>query len=205
MRAVSASSVLVASAIMRSDNAQYALNSRIRSSIRFVLLAGILAASPGVLAEVLLGRVVAIADGDTLTVLDASNAQHKIRLAGIDAPEKAQPFGQRSRQNLGALAFGKDVKVEWNKRDRYGRTVGKVWVESPDAPCRGKPDCPKTLDVGLAQLTQGLAWWYRTYANEQSPEDQGRYEHAEFEAKIRRAGLWAEKNPVPPWEWRHRQ
>lgn len=108
-------------------------------------------------------------------------------------------------QKLGALAFGKDVKVEWNKRDRYGRTVGKVWVESPDAPCRGKPGCPKTLDVGLAQLTQGLAWWYRTYANEQSPEDQGRYEHAEFGAKIRRSGLWSEKNPTPPWEWRHRQ
>jgi endonuclease YncB( thermonuclease family) len=181
------------------------LNSRILSSIRLVLLAGILAASPGVLAEVLLGRVVAIADGDTLTVLDAANTQHRIRIQGTDAPEKAQPFGQRSRQNLGALAFGKEARVEWDKKDRYRRIVGKVLVEPPDAPCRGKPDCPTTLDVGLAQIQAGLAWWYRKYAKEQSPEDQRRYEQAEFEAKIRRSGLWSEKNPMPPWEWRHRE
>ncbi len=176
----------------------------VRLPIRFILLAGILLIGTAAQAETLLGRVVAIADGDTLTVLDAGNAQHKIRVAGIDAPERAQPFGERSRQNLGALVFGKEVKVAWNKRDRYQRIVGKVWVESPDAPCRGKPDCPKTLDAGLAQITAGLAWWYRKYGTEQSAEDQGRYEHAEFEAKIRRAGLWAEKIPVPPWEWRRK-
>ena len=91
---------------------------------------------------------------------------------------------------FGALAFGKDVVVEWVKRDRYGRVLGKVWVESPDMPCHGKPDCPKTLDARLAQLTAGLAWWYRKFAREQSAEDQGRYKHAEFEPKAKRAGLW---------------
>ena len=64
----------------------------------------------------------------------------------------------------------------------------------------GKPDCPKTLDVGLGRLAAGLAWWYRKCAGEQSTEDEGRYEHAEFEAKIRRAALLSEANPVPPWE-----
>ena len=113
------------------------------------------------------------------------------------APEKAQPFGQRSRQNLGALAFGKDVKVEWSKRDRYGRIVGKVWVQPVSC-----PTCPMTLDVGHAQITVGLAWWYRKYAGEPSPEDQGAYEFSEQEARAKRVGLWSEKDPLPPWEWR---
>jgi endonuclease YncB( thermonuclease family) len=162
---------------------------------------GLVVPFTGYTAE-LVGRVVSSTDGDTLVVLDSQRTQHKIRLAGVDSPEKAQPFGERSRQNLARLTFGKDVRVEWTKRDRYQRIVGKVWVESPDAPCRGNPECPKTLDAGLAQLTVGLSWWFRKYANEQSAEDRGRYEHAEFEAKIRRVGLWSEKAPIPPWEWR---
>jgi endonuclease YncB( thermonuclease family) len=116
---------------------------------------------------------------------------------GIDAPEKAQAFGDRSKTNLSRLVFNKDVRVEWSKRDRYQRIVGKVMVQSPDC-----PTCPPTLDAGLAQISIGMAWWYREYAREQSEEDRGRYEHAEFEAKIRRVGLWGEKNRVPPWEWR---
>jgi endonuclease YncB( thermonuclease family) len=136
-------------------------------------------------------------------VLDGTNTQQRIRLMGIDAPERHQPFGERARQYLGALAFGKEAKVVWHKRDRYGRIVGQVWVEAPDAPCRGKPGCPKTRDAGLAQIQSGLAWWYRQYANEQAVEDRNRYEQAEFQAKIRRAGLWAE-NPMPPWDWRKR-
>ena len=119
-----------------------------------------------------------------------------------ESPERGQPFGRHARQNLGALLFGKDVRIEWTKRDRYGRIVGKVWVESPDAPCRGRPGCPKPLDAGLAQVMSGWAWWYRKYAGEQSTEDRGRYEQAEFDAKIRRAGLWAETNPMPPWDYR---
>ena len=91
----------------------------------------------------------------------------------------------------------KDVRVEFNKHDRYGRIVGKVLVTPPDC-----PTCGKTLDVGLAQVTTGMAWWYRKYANEQSPEDQGRYEFAEQEAKAKKVGLWQDKNPTPPWEFR---
>ena len=151
----------------------------------------------GASAETLTGMVVGVADGDTITVLDANREQHKIRVAGIDAPEKAQPFGQRSKESLSAMVFGKEVDVQWNKRDRYQRIVGKVWVQPVSC-----PTCPKTLDAGLAQLTLGLAWWYQKYAKEQSPEDAGRYEFAEQEARAKRAGLWADGQPIPPWDWR---
>ena len=150
-------------------------------------------------ADTLTGRVVGVADGDTIAVLDADRQQHKIRLGGIDAPEKAQPFGQRSKENLSRLVFNKDVRVEWEKRDRYKRIVGKVWVQPADC-----PTCPMTLDAGQAQLAAGMAWWYRKYAKEQSPEDRGRYESEEQEARARRVGLWGDVNPVPPWEWRRR-
>ena len=150
-------------------------------------------------AETLLGRVVAVADGDTITVLDADRQQHKIRLQGIDAPEKAQPFGERSKLNLSRLVFGKDVRVEWQKRDKYKRIVGKVWVQPADC-----PTCPMTLDAGHAQITVGLAWWYRKYASEQSPQDRGAYEFSEQESKAKRVGLWSDPNPTPPWEWRRR-
>jgi len=72
------------------------------------------------------GRVVAVADGDTLTVLDSNNLQHRIRVSGIDAPEKGQPFGDRSKQSLANAVMGKAVRVDWNKQDRYGRYVAKV-------------------------------------------------------------------------------
>lgn len=147
--------------------------------------------------ETLSGSVVGVADGDTVTVLDANHQQHKIRLAGIDTPEKAQPFGQRAKESMSALVFGKDVDVQWDKRDRYKRIVGKVMVQPSD--CR---TCPKTLDAGLAQVTRGLAWWYRQYAKEQSADDAGRYEFAEHEARAKRAGLWADAHPIPPWDWR---
>ncbi len=79
-------------------------------------------------ADVFEGRVVGVTDGDTITILDAQRQQHKIRLAGIDAPEKGQPYGQRSKQHLADLAFGKDAKAECYKRDRYGREVCTVYV-----------------------------------------------------------------------------
>jgi len=148
------------------------------------------------------GRVVAVADGDTITVLDADRTQHRVRIAGIDAPERGQPGGQRSKESLSRLVYDQTVRVEPEKRDRFGRIVGKVWVASPDSPCRGKPDCPMTLDAGLAQITMGRAWWFRKYADEQSPEDRGRYGFAEREARANKAGLWRDGSAVPPWEWR---
>ena len=112
-------------------------------------------------ADTITGRVVGVADGDTVTVLDADKVQHKIRLAGIDAPEKAQAFGNRSKQNLSDLVFGKDVRVDWDKRDRYGRIVGKVWVQPvrlsdlPDDPrCRPRPDHRRPCMV-VSGLCQG--------------------------------------------------
>lgn len=149
--------------------------------------------------DVIQGRVVSVSDGDTITVLDADHQQHKIRLSGIDAPEKAQPFGQRSKENLSRLVYGRDVTVEWRKKDRYGRTVGKVMVAEPV--CR-EIICPKTLDACHAQIVAGMAWWYRQYAKEQEPGDANRYEQSEQEARSRRIGLWSDPQPTPPWEWR---
>lgn len=142
-------------------------------------------------ADIISGRVVSIADGDTLTVLDASNTQHKIRLAGIDAPEKKQPFGNASRQHLAQQVFSKAVLVVHNKKDRYGRQVGKIAVDG--------------VDVNLAQIKAGLAWHYKAYEREQSPADRTAYAAAELVARSARRGLWGEAGAVPPWEWRHRK
>ena len=98
---------------------------------------------------------------------------------------------------MGELVPRKEVRVGYQKHDRYGRIVGKVWVKPPDC-----LTCGKTLDVGLAQVMTGMSWWYRKYAPEQSPEDQGRYEFADQEAKAKRAGLWQDKNTQPPWDYR---
>ena len=147
--------------------------------------------------EMIARKVVHVADGDTITVLTVDNQQHRIRIAGIDAPEKGQPFGERSRQNLSRLALGKDATLQCHKIDRYQRKVCKVMVQPSDCSI-----CAHTLDVGLAQITVGLAWWYRAYAMEQSPEDRGRYETNELEARARGRGLWKDKAPVAPWDWR---
>ena len=152
----------------------------------------------------LTGRIVGVADGDTLTLLDATKQQHKIRLAGIDAPESGQPGGHRSKDTLAALVYEQPVRVEWHKRDRYEQIVGKVWVAPPDSPCRAKPECPMTLDAGLDQIKQGRAWWFRKYTNEQTREDRAAYEAAETEARAKKLGLWRDGSAVPPWEWRAR-
>ena len=140
-------------------------------------------------AEELQGKVVAIADGDTITVLDATNAQHRIRLQGIDAPEREQAFGTVSREHLANLVFGKRVTVQYSKRDKYGRIVGKVMVEGQD--------------VCLEQVKAGLAWHYKEYQNEQSPEDRKLYAEAEQEARRARKGLWQDNSPQAPWNYRH--
>jgi len=140
-------------------------------------------------AETITGLVVGIADGDTITVLDTDKVQHKIRLAGIDAPEKKQAFGNRSKESLSALAFDKTVNVETSKRDRYGRQIGKVLVNGQD--------------VNLVQVERGMAWFYRQYQREQSPNDRRLYEAAEDAAKAEKRGLWRDADPVPPWDFRH--
>jgi endonuclease YncB( thermonuclease family) len=150
-------------------------------------------------ASTLTGQVVGVSDGDTITVLDADHQSYKIRLSGIDAPEKKQPFGQRSKQHLSTLVFGREVDVIWNKHDRYKRIVGQVMVTSPSCV---RPTCPKADDAGLRQIEAGMAWWYRKYAREQAQGDAADYDRAETRARSRRVGLWSEPNPVPPWDWR---
>ena len=145
-------------------------------------------ASSGIATE-LQGQVVAIADGDTLTVLDSTHTQHKIRLSGIDAPEKAQPFGDRSKQSLAALTFRQQVTIEWDKRDRYGRIVGKVIT-------------PNGTDANLEQIKAGMAWHYKQYEREQPAGERVIYSAAEEAARKARIGLWQDAQPVPPWEFR---
>lgn len=170
--------------------------------ILFVILPALVLALPSACRADLEGRVVGISDGDTVTVLVAGHAQYKIRLMGIDAPEKAQPFGSRAKETLSSLVFGQWVTVEGDKFDRYGRTVGKLWVAPPKAGCRSNAACARTLDANLAQVSAGMAWWYRQYAREQAPADRARYAQAEEDAQARRVGLWREPDPVPPWQWR---
>ena len=146
------------------------------------------------------GKVVAVTDGDTIKVLDANRVQHKVRLSGIDAPEKAQPFGKASRKYLASLVAGKDVRIETSKKDRYGRVLGKVWAQPQDC-----PGCGKTLNANHAQILSGMAWRYLDYLKDLSEEDRGRYKSAEEEAKKRKRGLWSEANAIPPWAWRKGQ
>jgi len=163
-----------------------------------LVLSALLVALPAV-GHQLIGRVVSVADGDTITVLGAAQRQTKVRLSGIDAPEKKQPYGTRAKQNLAELVFGKVVYVDWEKHDRYGRIVGVVLA--PEASCAAV-DCAKTVDAGLAQLSAGFAWHYKQYAKEQPRTERKRYAAAEHEAHLNRVGLWEDPNPVPPWQWR---
>lgn len=139
-------------------------------------------------AETLTGLVVGVTDGDTITILDNTNMQYKIRLAGIDAPEKKQAFGQVSKKSLSDLVYDKQVTVDWKKQDRYGRTVGKVLVNG--------------IDANLIQLKRGLAWFYKKYQNEQVLEDRLDYLHAQESAEKSRVGLWIDSEQVAPWEFR---
>ena len=154
------------------------------------------------MAGALSGRVIVITDGNTITVMDAHKKQHKIRIAGIDSPEKAQPHGERSRKHLSELVYDKTVDVTWRKYDRYGRIVGKVLVAPPHACPVVQPDCPKTLDVGLAQVAAGLAWTFSPTDEEQTPQERAVYSFSEQVARGKRVGLWADTAPVPPWQWR---
>lgn len=140
-------------------------------------------------ANVVTGRVVGVADGDTITVLDDTKTQHRIRLVGIDAPESGQPFGQASKQSLSKMVYGKEVSVLWEKQDRYGRILGKVVH-------------PSWGDVNLAQVKAGMAWHYKRYMADQSAEDRMLYANEETSARQTRKGLWADNNPTPPWDWR---
>ena len=142
-------------------------------------------------ADTLTGRVVRVTDGDTIVVLDAGNAQHKIRLTGIDAPERGQAYGTKSKEHLSDSVAGKFVVVEYEKRDRYEQILGKVLLSGDD--------------VNLEQVRAGLAWHYKKYQGEQTVADRVRYSDAEMDARRHERGLWGDPSPVPPWDYRKAQ
>lgn len=151
------------------------------SRLAFALFAGFLSSA----SLALDGRVVGVADGDTLTVLDSSKQTHKVRLAEIDAPEKAMPFGQRAKQRLSDLCYLKNASITKVDTDRYGRVVARV-------SCDG-------VDVNHRLVAEGMAWVYRQYATTQS------FYLAEEDARKARIGLWRDSDPTPPWLWRKKQ
>jgi endonuclease YncB( thermonuclease family) len=140
----------------------------------------LLALTGSTLAEQL--KVVSISDGDTFTGIDSLNRQVKVRLHGIDAPEKAQAFGNVARKALGDLIEGRMVEVQQVDKDRYGRIVANVHVGS--------------VHVNREQVAKGLAWRYVQY------DKKGEFTQVEQAAKKARKGLWADAKPMPPWEWR---
>ena len=133
-------------------------------------------------AETISGKV--IGDGDTIDVLDAVRTPHRIRLGGIDAPEKAQPFGARSKQHLSEQVFGKQVDVQFSKADQNGRPVGKVMVNGRDA--------------NLEQIRSGFAWHYKKYQKDQLASDRAIYAEAEISARQIKAGCGAIPNRCRP-------
>lgn len=130
------------------------------------------------------GEVVGVGDGDTVTVL-RGRVQVKVRLAKIDAPERKQPFGQRSRQSLADLVLRKEVLVVERGKDRYGRAVGRIVVG--------------TLDANEEQVRRGMAWVFDRYVKDASLYD------LQAKAKAARRRLWADKDPIPPWVWRRQK
>lgn len=134
-------------------------------------------------AYALEGKVVGVTDGDTLAILDVTKSQHRIRLAEIDAPESKQAFGQRAKQALSKLCFGKHAEVRNTSADRYQRVVGTVY-------CDG-------LNANSELVRQGMAWVYVQYASKPSP-----LFALETTARTKKLGLWADPHATPPWEWR---
>lgn len=131
----------------------------------------------------LTGRVVRVADGDTVSVLDERNTQHKVRLFGIDTPEQSQPYGKAAKNALLDMVGQQTVGVVVVTTDSYGRVVGTVYREG--------------VNINNAMVASGYAWWYQHFA----PYER-RLAASEQRAREQRLGLWAQPDPVPPWEWR---
>ena len=134
------------------------------------------------------GKVVGVMDGDTAKIVRADTGEQvKVRFAGVDSPEKKQDYGQAAKRYVNDLIIGKKVRVEAVTTDRYGRTVGYIWLN-------GK-------EINLKIVIAGYAWVYRHYAPK--PKSRAvRYLDAERKAKAHKAGLWQDPNPTPPWQWR---
>lgn len=131
----------------------------------------------------LAGRVVRVADGDTVSILDKNKRQHKVRLFGIDSPERDQPFGIAAKKALARRVADRNVGVVIIETDSYGRTVGTLYLDA--------------VNINAAMVADGYAWWYRFYAPN-NPE----LAASEDSARKKGLGLWSEPRPVPPWDWR---
>lgn len=134
--------------------------------------------------DVIIGKVVKVADGDTITVLE-DRTQHRIRLYGIDAPERRQDFSNRAKQFVSDLVFGNQVRIVKKDVDRYGRIVGIVYVGD--------------VCVNEELVKDGLAWVYRRYCKTSACIG---WLELEAQARAGRMGLWSHPDPVPPWEYR---
>lgn len=133
-------------------------------------------------AHTLKGKIVRVTDGDTVVLLDSTNTQHRIRLNGIDAPERGQPYGTKATNFVKELAAGKQATVEYENKDRYGRILGTLYVGD------------KNINEEL--LKAGLAWHYKFYNKDKRLAD------LEKEAKEKKLNIWSEKNPIEPYRWR---
>ena len=140
-------------------------------------------------AETLSGTVVYVADGDTISVLAESGKLVRVRIAGIDAPERQQPYGAEAKSFLVKELSDKVVVLDVSKTDRYGRWLARV---SHDG-----------RDIGLGAIEAGLAWHYVKYAHEQAKDLREAYSAAESIARAKKLGIWGDLRPIPPWDWRH--
>jgi endonuclease YncB( thermonuclease family) len=156
--------------------------------ITTVALITVLCLTAAAQQQTITGKVVDVSDGDTITVLDDSNKQHKIGLEGIDAPESNQDYGSRAKQSLSDLVFGKTVTVISSKKDKYGRVLGKVTLD-------GK-------NINQEQIDRGMAWFDRAYQAELPANVAAVYELREARAQQEKRGLWADASPIPPWDFR---
>lgn len=149
--------------------------------------------APAAGSEEMIGKAVRVLDGDTFDLL-VDRQSVRIRVTGIDAPEKDQPFGQRSRQSLAGLVDNNPVAVLVRGKDRYGRTLGTVYAKicTPSAPCH-------SVNVNAEQVKAGMAWAYRFHGQAVDPA----MLKLETQARSERVGLWSAPNAVEPWKWRH--
>lgn len=159
------------------------------------LLASGCARASEAVADPIEGVALEVHDGDSFVFRSDDGVRLKIRVSGIDAPERLQPFADASRRRLGELLRGRRLRIEPVKRDVYGRTVARVIVLDGEPPGR---------DAGLAQLEAGLAWYFRRYRSDLPPGDAQRYWQAETAAREARSGLWRNERAEAPWDFRAR-
>ena len=140
-------------------------------------------------------RAVHVQDGDSFVATTNDGQRVTVRLSGIDAPERRQPYADRSRRHLRELLEKQSLRIRVAKTDRFGRIVGEVYVVQPDA---------QSVDAGLEQIAAGFAWYFRRYADDLPAALRDRYAQAETRARDSGTGLWRDPKPEPPWDFRRR-